>query len=284
MSLVVTGATGHLGRRVVESLLERGVPAADIVAGGRRLENLADLAERGVRVARLDYDDPTSIEAAVEGAEKVLIVSGADMGRRAEQHQAVAQAAAKAGTRTIAYTSLPHASTTALLLAAEHRATEEALRAVGVPFTFLRNAWYYENHTSQIPGFIELGAITGGGGDGRMTGAARSELAEAAAAVLASEGHDNAIYELGADAAYSLPELAALITTYSGSTVVYNDLPLDELTAVYEAAGLGAMAPILADSDRAIAQGELLVETGDLARLIGRAPSTIEDAVRAALA
>jgi NAD(P)H dehydrogenase (quinone) len=284
MSIVVTGATGQLGRLVVEDLLERGVAADQVVAGARRPQALSDLADRGVRVARVDYDDPASMAAAFAGAEKVLIVSGTDIGQRVRQHTAAAEAARAAGARLIAYTSAPYADTTPMRLADEHRGTEQAIAALGVPYTFLRNSWYLENYTAQIPTYLERGVVLGAAGDGRISGAARADYAEAAAAVLATEGHDNTVYELGGDTAFSLADLADLVARASGKPVVYRNLPAGEYAAALEAAGLPApAAAIFADVDQSIQGGALLVETGDLSRLIGRPTSTLADAVQAAL-
>jgi len=284
MSIVVTGATGHLGHLVVEKLLDRGVDPSRIVAGGRQLEKAADLAERGVDVRRIDYDDPATVAAAVEGAERVLVVSGLDFGRRVEQHVAVARAARDAGARLVAYTSIPYADTSTMKLAADHAASEAGIRALGVPFTFLRNDFYLEEYVAQVPTYLEYGAVTGSAGAGRISGAARAELAEAAAVVLTTEGHENAVYELGGDTSFTQAELAEIVAELSGKPLVYNPVSVEELTRILGAAGLPQpVAEIIADADRAIAEGALHVETGDLSRLIGRPPTTITQAVAAAL-
>jgi NAD(P)H dehydrogenase (quinone) len=285
MSIVVTGATGHLGRLVVRDLLERGLPAGQVVAGARRPQDLTDLADRGVRVARVDYDDSASLAAAFAGADKVLIVSGTDLGRRAGQHAAAATAARAAGAGLIVYTSAPHADTTPMRLAEEHLASERAIAALGTPYAFLRNSWYFENYTAQIPTYLERGAVLGAAGAGRISGAARADYAAAAAAVLATDGHYNAVYELGGDTAFTLAELADLVAGYSGKPVVYRDLPTAEYAGALEAAGMPApVAATFADVDQAIRGGALLVETGDLSRLIGRPTSTLAAAVEAACA
>jgi NAD(P)H dehydrogenase (quinone) len=284
MSLVITGATGHLGRLVVENLLDRGVPAGQIVAGGRSLDRLAPLAERGVQVRRIDYADAGSLTAALDGASKVLLVSGNEFGLRVQQHTAVAEAALAAGVELLAYTSAPFADTTTMKLAAEHAATEAAIRQIGVPFTLLRNGWYFENYTAQIPGYLELGAVMGSAGEGRISAAARADFAAAAAEVLVSDGHAGKAYELGGDTSFNLGELAALVAELSGKPVVYRDLPLAEFAAALEATGMPAdFAAVYADVDRSIRAGELLIESGDLSRLIGRPTSPLSDAVAAAL-
>jgi len=285
MTIAVTGAGGQLGRLVVDDLLARGVPAAEIVAGTRRPEALADLAGRGVQVRHVDFDDVASLDAAFAGAEKVLVVSGTDFGRRAAQHEAAAAAAQRAGASLVAYTSAPYAGTTTMLLAAEHRASEEAIRALGVPFAFLRNSWYFENYTAQLPTFLEHGAIVGAAGDGRVSGAARADFAAAAAAVLATEGHENAVYELGGEPPFTLGQLADVVSKATDRPVAYREVPAEELRTILLGAGLPEpMAAILADVDTHIAQGALFTDTGDLTRLIGRPTSSLEDAVAAAVA
>ena len=282
MSIVVTGATGHLGRLAVEALLERGVPAADIVATGRRTEALADLAERGVVVRTADYDDAASLEAAFAGAERLLLVSGSEVGRRVRQHGNAVAAARAAGVGFIAYTSIAHADTSTLLLAEEHRATEQLLAEAGVPHALLRNSWYTENYTAQLPVYLEHG-ITGAAGDGAVSAATRADYAAAAAAVVATDGHAGAVYELGG-APFTMTELAQVVSAATGRTVTYTDLPVEQYQQVLVAAGLPEpVAAVLADGDRGVAAGELLVEGDDPARLLGRAPTSLADAVIAAV-
>jgi NAD(P)H dehydrogenase (quinone) len=283
MSIVVTGATGHLGRLVVEALLDRGVPGGQIVATGRRTEALADLAERGVVVRRADFDDPASLREAFTGAERLLLVSGSEPGRRIEQHGNAIEAAKAAGVRHIAYTSIVRADTSSLLLAADHRGTEELLAASGVPHTLLRNAWYFENYTPQLPVYLEHG-IVGSVGTARISAAARADYAEAAAAVLTGEGHEGAIYELGG-ASFTMAELAEVVSTATGRTVTYTDLPVEQYAQVLVAAGLPEpVAAVFADGDRGAAAGELLVDGSDLEKLIERTPTPLAYVVTAAAA
>jgi len=282
MSIVVTGATGHLGRLAVEALLERGVPAADVVATGRRTEALADLAELGVVVRTADYDDAASLEAAFAGADRLLLVSGSEVGQRVRQHGNAVAAARAAGVGFIAYTSIAHADTSTLLLAEEHRATEQLLAEAGVPHALLRNSWYTENYTAQLPVYLERG-ITGAAGDGAVSAATRADYAAAAAAVVATDGHAGAVYELGG-APFTMTELAQVVSTATGRTVTYTDLPVEQYTALLVGAGLPEpVAAVYADGDRGVAAGELLVEGDDLARLLGRAPTSLADAVAAAV-
>jgi len=285
MSIVVTGASGHLGRLVIESLLARGVAAERIVAGTRDVAALSPLAERGVEVRRIDFDDAASLAAGFAGAEKVLIVSGTDFGRRVQQHVGAATAARDAGVSLVVYTSAPYADTTTMQLAAEHRGTEAGIRALGVPFTFLRNGWYLENYTDRIPSYLQAGAVVGSAGDGRISAAARADYAEAAAAVLTSEGHENTVYELGGDTSFTLSELAELVAKHTGTPVEYRDVPQAELETILAGAGLPEPIPaIMADVDRATREGLLQIDSRDLSRLIGHPTTPLSDAVTSASA
>lgn len=282
MSIVVTGATGHLGRLAVESLLRRGVPADRLVATGRRVETLADLRERGVTVHRADYDDPASLAEAFAGAEKLLLVSGSEAGRRIPQHRNAVDAARAAGVRLVAYTSITRADSSSLRLAEEHRATEELLRGSGVPHVLLRNSWYLENYTGQLPTYLEHG-IVGAAGSGRVSAATRADYAEAAAAVLATDGHAGEVYELGG-APFTMTELAAAVSDATGREVSYTDVPVEQLVQVLVGAGLPEpVAEVLADGDRGLAAGELDAGSDDLARLLGRAPTSMPEAIAAAV-
>ena len=285
VSIVVTGATGQLGRHVLEALLERGVPAAEIVAAGRSVEKLADFAARGVHVQPMDYADAGSVAAALKGAKRVLLISGSEVGQRVDQHRTVIEAARAEGVELLAYTSIANADTTAMVLADEHKATEALLRESGVPFVLLRNGWYLENYTEQLPGTLAQGAIAGSAGDGKVSGASRADYAHAAAAVLVADDQAGKVYELGGDDAFSMADLAAEISAATGRTISYNDLPAEEYAGLLTGVGVpGAFAEILADSDLGIARGDLLVSSGDLRRLIGRPTTSLGQAVRSAAA
>lgn len=283
MTFVITGATGSLGRLVVEALLDQNVPAGQIVATGRDVAKIADLAERGVQVRPVDYNDPQSLRQAFKGAEKVLLISGSEVGQRTEQHRNAINAAKEVGASLIAYTSVANADNTGMQLAAEHQATEEVLRASGVPFTLLRNGWYLENYTGQLAVHLQHGAVLGSAGQGKVSAAARADYAQAAAAVLLKEGQAGKVYELGGDQAFTLNDLAAEITAVTGQPVRYQDLPAEQYAKVLQDAGLPeAYAAILADSDLGIARGDLLVTGSDLSSLIGRPTTPLREAVQAA--
>lgn len=283
MTIVITGATGQLGRLVVEALLEHDVPAARIVATGRELSRIADLAARGVQVRPVDYTDPDSLRQAFAGAEKVLLISGSEVGQRLEQHRNAIAAAQDAGVGLIAYTSIANAGSTNMQLAAEHEATEAALAASGLPFVLLRNSWYLENYTDQLDTYRQHGAVLGSAGAGRVSAATRADYARAAAAVLLQDGQAGKVYELGGDVPFTLTELAAEVSAATGRPVQYQDLPEEQYTGMLVGAGLPeGYAAILADSDLGIARGELLVTSGDLSALIGRPTTSMREAVRVA--
>lgn len=283
MSIVVTGATGHLGRLAVEALLRRGVPAERIVATGRRTGALADLADRGVVVRRADYDDEASLREAFAGAEKLLLVSGSEVGQRARQHANAISAAKAAGVGLVAYTSIAKADTSTLILAEEHLATEQLLADSGVPHVLLRNGWYIENYTGQLAGYLQHG-IAGAARDGRVSAATRADYAEAAATVLTEDGHAGAVHELGGEP-FTMAELAQVVSAATGQTVTYTDLPVEQYTQVLVGAGLPEpIAAVYADGDRGVADGELLVEGNDLEKLIGRQATPLTEAIATAVA
>lgn len=282
--IAVTGSTGHFGRIVIENLLERGIAPDHIVALARNPEKAAGFAARGVQVRQADYEKPETLVAALQGVEKLLFVSGSEAGQRIPQHQNVVDAAKQAGVRLIAYTSIANAGTSGLQLAVEHKATEEMIRQSGIPFVFLRNNWYLENYTGNLASTVEHGVLLGSADEGRLSAATRADLAIAAGAVIAGEGHEGKIYELGGDVAFTMPELAEVISRESGRPVEYRNLPEDAYAQALAGFGLPeAFARILADSDRGIARGDLFTDSGDLSRLLGRPTTTPAEAVGAAL-
>ncbi|MFF4713676.1 SDR family oxidoreductase [Streptomyces eurythermus] len=282
MSIVVTGATGHLGRHVVAQLLEK-VPAERITAVVRDAAKGADLAARGVRLAVADYNAPETLDGLLAAGDKVLLISGSEVDKdRVAQHTAVIDAAKAAGVALLAYTSAPGTLTAAL--ADDHRATEKVLLASGLPYTLLRNGWYHENYTEHLAPVLEHGAVVQAAGDGRVSSAARADYAAAAVAVLTGEGHENTTYELGGDEAWSFAEYAAELSRQTGREIAYRPVSVADLTGILTGAGLPApLAGILAGVDASIAEGELVVSSGDLSRLIGRPTTPLAEAVTAAL-
>ncbi|WP_210495741.1 SDR family oxidoreductase [Patulibacter sp. SYSU D01012] len=284
-TIAVTGATGHLGRLAVLALLDRGVEPSSIVAAVRTPASAQDLADRGVQVREADYGRPETLQAALAGVDRLLLVSGNEVGRRASGHRNVIDAAKTAGVSLVAYTSILNAGDTTMKLAGEHQETEEALRASGVPFVLLRNGWYTENYTAALAPTLEHGALLGAStGEGRVAPAARQDYAEAAAVVLTGEGHEGQAYELAGDRALTLPELASVIADAAGQPVAYAPMAADEYAGVLAGAGVPApMAEILADSDLGIDRGELVTDRDDLRRLIGRPTTPVEETIAAAL-
>ena len=281
--IVVTGASGQLGRLVIEALLNR-LPAGEIVAAVRHPEKVADLAARGVQVRQADYDQPASLAAAFKGADKLLLISASEVGRRVPQHRAVIDAAKAAGVGLLAYTSILHADTSPLPLAAEHLETESLIRASGLPSVILRNGWYTENYVAGIPTALQYGVVLGSAGQGRIASAARADCAEAAAAVLTRDGQAGRIYELAGDESYTLGELAHEIGRQSGKAVAYQDLPESEFKAALLAAGLpDFVATLLAESDVGASKGGLFDDGRQLSALIGRPTTPLAEMVRLAL-
>jgi NAD(P)H dehydrogenase (quinone) len=281
--IVVTGATGHLGRLVIAALLKK-VPASSIAAAVRNVEKAKDIAALGVHVRCADYNQPPAWDAALKGADKVLLISSSEVGQRLKQHRAVIDAAKRAGVKLLAYTSVLRADTSPLGLAAEHKETEALIRASAVPFTLLRHGWYTENYTAGIPGALAHGAVYGCAGEGRIASAARADYAEAAAAVLTGQNQAGRVYELAGDTAYTLAELAAEISRRSGKKIGYVDLPEAEYKNVLVKAGLpDAVAAMLADSDTGISKGALFDDGHQLSKLIGRPTTSLAAAVAAAM-
>jgi NAD(P)H dehydrogenase (quinone) len=281
--ITVTAATGHLGRLVVEDLLQRGVPTGQIVAAVRNPDKAADLADRGVQVREADYTRPETLAAAFVGTDKLLLISSSEVGQRLAQHTNVVQAAVDAGVELIAYTSTLRADTNSTKLAEEHRTTEALIRKSGLPYVFLRNGWYIENNTENLAPAFQFGAIAGSAGDGRISGATRADFAAAAAVVLTTDGHDGAVYELGGTP-FTMTEFAAEVAAQSGKPVTYQSLPADAYTQILLGAGLPApFAALLVDSDLGISRGELFTTSTDLQRLIGRPSTPLTDVVAAAV-
>jgi NAD(P)H dehydrogenase (quinone) len=281
--IVVTGATGQLGRLVIASLLKK-TAASNIVAAVRNVEKAKDLAALGVQVRQADYSQPASWDAALKGADKVLLISSSEVGQRTQQHRSVIDAAKRAGIKLLAYTSVLRADTSVLGLAAEHKETEALLRASGVPFVLLRNGWYTENYAAGIPTALSLGAVYGCAGDGRIASATRADYAEAAAVVLTADNQAGKTYELAGDAAFTLSEFAAEILRKSGKAIGYVNLPEAEYKKALLGAGLPEfLAELLANSDTGVSKGALFDDGHQLSKLIGRPTTALATAVAAAL-
>lgn len=278
--IAVTGATGRLGRLVID-LLKKQVSPSEIVALAR---TPAQATHLGVAVREADYDRPETLAPALEGVDTLLLISASEVGKRSAQHARVIEAAKRAGVKWIVYTSLLHADRSPLNLRDEHLATEEALKRSGVPYTILRNGWYAENYTGSIAGALAGGAFLGSAGGGRISAAARVDYARAAVAVLTGHGHQGKTYELAGDESWTLTDLAAEISRQSGKTIPYKDLPEAEYAAALENFGLPqAVARGIASWDTGASQGALFDEGRQLSRLTGQPTTPLSTVVAAAL-
>ncbi len=281
--IAVTGATGHLGQRVIHNLLNTH-DAQKIVAIVRNPAKAQQLAEKNVLVRQADYSDPAALALALQGVEKLLLISSSEVGQRAAQHRNIIDAAKTAGVQLIAYTSLLRADTSPLGLHEEHVETESYLAQSGVPFVLLRNGWYSENYLVSVPAALEHGVFIGSAGDGKIASATREDYAAAAATVLSLDNQAGKVYELAGDSAWTLSELADKISALTGKTVVYQNLSEADFAATLKQAGLpDAIATMLADSDIGAAKGGLFDDSHQLSRLIGRPTTSIDDSLKAIL-
>lgn len=280
MKIAVFGATGRLGRHVLGSLQRRGVPVADIIAAGRDLSKLGD---ENVQAVQVDYADATTVRTALRNADRALLISGGDFGRRVAQHATVIDAAREADIELLAYTSTPHAADSAMIMALDHAATESHLRDSGVPFAILRNSMYLDILTEQVaPQAAARGVVDGAAGKGRISPASRAELADAAAEVMTGEGHVGAVYELGGPRSYTMDDVASAIAQWSGRHVEYRDVTAGDYRTMLRKQGMPEkVSEIFADTQLGIARDEFHVDTGDLARLLGRPLQTLEEALAA---
>lgn len=280
MKIGVTGATGQLGRLVVEKLKQK-VAADSIVA---LVRNPAKAADLGVEARAFDYTQPEILVASLKGIDKLLLISGNEIGQRLPQHKAVVEAAKQAGVKQITYTSILHADSSPLGLAGEHLGTEVAIKESGLTYTILRNGWYTENYTGSAKGAVGAGAFIGNAGDGKIASAARVDYAEAAAVVLAGEGHENKTYELAGDEAYTLTELAEEISRQTGKDIPYNNLTEAEYAGILKSFGLpDGLAEMLADSDIGASKGGLFDDSHVLSALIGRPTTPLAEVLADAL-
>lgn len=277
--IALTGATGQLGQFVVEALLKT-VPAKEIVAIVRNPAKAEALGKQGLIVRQGDYNDQAALTQALAGVEKLLLISSSEVGQRAAQHRNVINAAKAAGVKFIAYTSLLHADTSPLGLHVEHVETEKLLAESGIPFALLRNGWYSENYLASAPAALAHGVFIGAAGEGKIASATRADYAAAAARVISEEGHAGKVYELAGDSAWTLSELAALLSEASGKKVVYQNLSEADFAAALKGAGLpDGLAEMLADSDIGASKGGLFDDSQTLSKLIGRPTTSIADSV-----
>ncbi|BCU57252.1 SDR family oxidoreductase [Enterobacter kobei] len=281
--IAITGATGQLGQLVIAALL-KSVPASQIVAIVRNPAKADALAQQGIVVRQGDYGDEAALTRALNGVEKLLLISSSEVGQRAVQHRNVINAAKAAGVGFIAYTSVLHADTSPLGLAAEHIETENMLAASGISYALLRNGWYSENYLASAPPALEHGVFLGAAGDGKIASATREDYAAAAAKVISEEGHAGKVYELAGDTAWTLSELAVELSKQSGKNVVYQNLSEADYASALRGVGLpDAFASLLADSDTGASKGGLFDDSHTLSKLIGRPTTPLADSIKAML-
>ncbi|MEG6216728.1 SDR family oxidoreductase [Enterobacter quasihormaechei] len=281
--IAITGATGQLGQLVIEELLKT-VPASQIVAIVRNPAKADALSQRGMVVRQADYTDQAAFTTALNGVDKLLLISSSEVGQRAAQHQNVINAAKAAGVKLIAYTSLLHADTSPLGLHVEHVETEKALAESGVPYTLLRNGWYTENYLASVPPALEHGVFIGAAGEGKIASATRADYAAAAAKVVSEEGHAGKVYELAGDSAWTLSELTAELSRLSGKPVAYQNLSEADFAAALKGTGLPAgLADMLADSDTGASKGGLFDNSRTLSKLIGRPTTPLAESIKSIL-
>ncbi len=281
----ITGASGQLGQLVLEELLQLNVSPKSIVAIARTPEKLTDFAEKGIDVRYGDYSKPDTLNKALEGLRKLLLISSSEVGQRTNQHQAVIAAAKRQSVPFIAYTSILRAPESPLLLAAEHQQTEDILQESGLDICILRNGWYSENYTMGIGNALNIGGVYGCAGDGKFSTAPRRDYALAAATVLSQDKHSNKIYELAGDEGFSLTDFANFISKDSGKNISYNNLEQDSFKNVLVEAGLPeGFAALLANSEAEAAHGWLFDDQHQLSQLIGRKTVPISTSVKEVIA
>ena len=278
--IAITGATGQLGQHVIETLLKT-VPASQIVAIVRNPAKATALSQQGITVRQADYSDEAAFTTALQGIDKLLLISSSEVGQRAPQHRNVINAAKAAHVKFIAYTSLLHADRSPLGLADEHVATEKMLAESGIAYALLRNGWYTENYLASAPAALEHGVFIGAAGEGKIASATRADYAAAAARVISEDGHAGKIYELVGDAGWTLSQLAAELAKQSGKKVVYQNLSEADFAAALKSVGLPAgLADMLADSDVGASKGGLFDDSHTLSKLIGRPTTSLADSVK----
>jgi len=282
--IAITGANGQLGQLVIEELLKR-VSADQIIALVRSPEKAEAFKAQGIQVRKADYNQADTLVDALQGVEKLLLISGSEIGQRAKQHQAVIDAAKEANVSFLAYTSLLKTDVSKMILSQEHKVTEQAIKDSGLPATILRNGWYNENYTGNIAAVLEHKAVVGAGGEGKISPAARGDYAEAAAVVLtSSQDHIGKVYELAGDHAFTQADYAAEIASQTGEQIAYQALSQTDYAAMLVQVGLPeGFAAVLADSDALMVEGTLLDESRTLSQLIGRPTTLIQDSIKAAL-
>lgn len=277
--IAITGATGKLGHHVLKELIKK-VPAQQITALVRNPQKAQDIQALGVQLRQADYDQPATLTEALKGVDKLLLISSSEVGKREAQHKAILAAAVANKIKHIFYTSILKADSSKMGLAKEHLATENAIKASGIPYTFLRNGWYLENHTENMASALETGVILGAAGDGLFSSASRLDYALAAVKTLTTEGHENKIYELAGSTSFTLTDYAQALSKKANKTISYKDMPEAEFAQTLVSFGVPQVfATLLANSDTGAKNGELHSDAKDLEVLIGRKTTSLVDSI-----
>ncbi|WP_412471172.1 SDR family oxidoreductase [Halobacteriovorax sp. RT-2-4] len=279
--IALTGASGQLGQLVIKALLDEGVKANEIVAIARSTDKLSDYEKQGVQVRFGDYEKPDTLDKALAGVDKLLLISASEVGKRLPQHKNVIEAVKRSSVKHLTYTSILHADKSPLGLAKEHVETEQLINELNIATTILRNGWYSENYTMGLPNIIEHSTVIGCAGDGKLSTAAREDYALAAAKVLTSEGHTGKVYELAGDEAFTLSEFAEVVGKEFEREIKYQNLSEVEFKSALMQAGLPeGFAQLLADSEKGASNGGLFDNQRQLSKLIGRPTTTISKSIR----
>ena len=280
MKIGITGATGQLGQLVVQKLTDKN-PDAKLVALVRNPDKAKPL---GIEAKAFDYEQPEALPKALEDIDRLVFISGSEIGKRETQHKNVINAAKQAQVKQIAYTSLLHADTSSMILAPEHLATEKMLQDSGIPHTILRNGWYTENYTAGLKQAVEQGAIIGSAGDGKISSATREDYAEAIAETIINDDHTGKTYELAGDQTFTMQDLAAEVSKQTGKNIEFVNLPEAEYAQKLQEIGLPeGMAKAFASLDYSASKNDLHDESGELARLINRPTTSLSQAVKTGL-
>lgn len=282
--ILVTGASGKLGKLAIASLIQRGIKPDEIIATVREPEKAYYLIEMGVNIRYADYDYPETFSNIMSEVDSVVLISSSQLGKRVKQHMTVIDAAKKASIKHIVYTSLLHADSSSLGIAKEHVETEQAIYGSGIPYTILRNGWYSENYTDQIKSSFSQGVIMGCAGSGRLSTASRADYAEAIATVLTSKHHEGKIYELAGDQSFTLSEYASNLSFLSGKQISYQNFSKEVYRDTLIHYGLPEdIAELLSDSEYGASKGELYESSQTLSKLIDRDTTPIQKSIKDAL-
>ncbi|TID30228.1 hypothetical protein CANINC_001235 [Pichia inconspicua] len=284
MSIAVTGATGQLGKFVIETLLKTQEPE-NIVALVRNVEKAQELKDQGIIVREFDYGKPEILVPALKGVKNLLLISSNNVGHRVQEHKNVVDAAKKAGVQFFAYTSLLAADTCKHVLAEEHTVTEDYIKESGISYSLLRNGWYFSNYFGAVPYALQSGVFIGAAKDAKINAATRLDYAEAAVKVLTTKGHDNKIYELAGSNYFTLTDFAKALSDVSGKEIKYVDLPAEKYSVALTSHGIPELyVKVIVQADILAIDGMLFDDSKTMEKLIGRPTTPLSEAIKEAVA